>query len=81
MAVFTAASDETSGGNPLSVYHYSGWVMPEPDWSHFFTPAWQERVLDGPPNIPYLHMTEICSKAWREQNGISDTGGLRSRPD
>jgi len=72
MAVFVAASDETSGANAFSVYHYCGWVMPEPDWSQFFAPAWQERVLDGPPKIPYLHMTEMRSKAWRKQWGITE---------
>ncbi len=67
MAVFIAASDETSGGHSRSVCHYSGWIAPEPDWSLYFTPAWQERVLDGPPKIPYLHMTEMRSRAWREK--------------
>jgi hypothetical protein len=71
MAVFVAASDETSGGNVFSTYHYSGWVMSEDDWSRFFTPAWQEWVLNGPPKIPYLHMTEMRSKAWREKWGIT----------
>jgi hypothetical protein len=72
MAVFVAASDETHGGSVLSPYHYAGWIAPEPDWSHFFAPAWQERVLDGPPKIPYIHMTEIRSKAWREEHGITE---------
>lgn len=65
MAVFVAASDETNSTNGL--YHYAGWLMPEPDWSLYFTPAWQERVLDGPPTIPYVHMTEMRSRAWREK--------------
>lgn len=72
MAVFVAASDETSGGNVFSVYHYAGWIAPEPDWTLYFAPAWQERVLDGPPKIPYLHMTEMRSKAWRNQYGITE---------
>ena len=72
MALFIAASDETSGGNVLSVYHYAGWIAPELDWSQFFTPAWQERVLDGPPKIPYLNKTEIRSKSWRKQHGITE---------
>jgi hypothetical protein len=72
MAVFLAASDETSGGNALSMYHFAGWIAPEPDWSFYFTPAWKERVLDGPPRIPYLHMTEIRSKAWRDQWTITE---------
>lgn len=73
MAVFLAASDETSGGNAFSMYHYAGWIAPEPDWSFYFRPAWQERVLDGPPNIPYLHMTEMRSQLWREKWRITET--------
>src|SRR6267378_5096898 len=69
MAVFVAASDETNSANGL--YHYEGWLASESDWTRFFTPAWQERVLDGPPQIPYLHMTEMRSRAWREQWGIT----------
>jgi hypothetical protein len=72
MAVFLSASDETTGANQFAPCHYAGWVAPEPDWSLFFTPAWQERVLDGPPNIPYLHMTEMRSKAWRSKWGITE---------
>jgi hypothetical protein len=73
MAVFLAASDETSGGNIFAPYHYAGWLAPEPDWTRFFTPAWRERVLDGPPKIPYLHMTDIRSRAWREQWHVTQT--------
>jgi hypothetical protein len=67
MAVFIAASDETSGSNENSIYHYSGWVAPEQDWSRYFAPAWQEQVLNGPPEIPYLHMTEIRRQKWRDK--------------
>ena len=72
MAVFLAASDETSGANAFGLYHYAAWVAPEPDWSLYFTPAWQQRVLDGPPQIPYLHMTEMRSKSWRAKWRITD---------
>jgi hypothetical protein len=72
MAVFLAASDETSGANAFGLYHYAGWLAPEPDWYRFFAPAWQERVLDGPPTIPYLHMTQMRGWRWRAQVGISD---------
>jgi hypothetical protein len=29
------------------------------------------RVLDGPPRIPYLHMTEMRSSGWRNEHGLS----------
>lgn len=66
MAVFISASDENSGSDGCGRFLFAGWIGPERDWSDFFVPAWQERVLDGPPQIPYLHMTEIRSNEFRE---------------
>src|SRR6202521_1009060 len=71
MAVFVSGSDESAGKTQRDTFLYAGWVGPEEDWSRFFAPAWQERVLDGPPAIPYLHMTEIRSAQWRAEYGIS----------
>ena len=71
MAIFISASDEHSGSDGRGLFLFAGYVGPEPDWSHFFVPAWQERVLDGPPNIPYLHMTEIRSQEFRDKWGLS----------
>jgi hypothetical protein len=71
MAVFVSGSDESSGRNRRDPFFFGGFVGPEEDWSRFFAPAWQERVLDGPPAIPYLHMTDIRSRAWRDKYGIS----------
>jgi hypothetical protein len=71
MTVFLAASDESSGATSSSDFQYAGWLAPEQDWSRFFIPAWQERVLDTRPKIPYVHVTEMRSRAWREKYGIS----------
>ncbi|HEY1679394.1 MAG TPA: DUF3800 domain-containing protein [Candidatus Sulfotelmatobacter sp.] len=71
MAVFVSASDEGSGANHLCQFEVTGWLAPEDDWSRFFAPAWQSRVLDGPPRIPYLHVTEIRSKKFREKYGLT----------
>jgi hypothetical protein len=71
MAVFVSASDESAGSNQLDQFLMAGWVANEWDWSNIFTPAWQRLVLDGPPKIPYLHMTDIRSRTWREENGLS----------
>jgi hypothetical protein len=71
MAVFVYGSDEYSGGDARGSFLFAGYIGPEEDWSRFFTPAWKQRVLDGPPEIPYLHMTDIRSKKWRERWGIS----------
>ena len=71
MAVFVSASDETAGKDQRGFFYRAGFVAPENDWSEYFSPAWQDRVLLGPPEIPYLHMTEIRSRAWREEHGLS----------
>src|SRR5437763_15069947 len=71
MAVFVSGLDETSGKNERDTFLLAGFVAPETDWYAYFAPAWQERVLDGPPAIPYLHMTEIRSRQWRQKYGIS----------
>jgi hypothetical protein len=72
MAVFVSFSDETSSGNHLGQYYWTGFVGPELDWEKYFSPAWQWRVLDGPPQIAYLHMTEIRSNAFRQEHGLSE---------
>jgi hypothetical protein len=71
MTIFVSGSDESAGKTQRDTFLFGGWVAPESDWSRFFAPAWQERVLDGPPRIPYLHMTDIRSPQWRDLYGIS----------
>jgi hypothetical protein len=68
MAVFISASDENTDNQDFA---FGGLLAPEQDWSSFFAPAWQEGVLNGPPMIPYLHMTEIRSRSFRERYGLS----------
>lgn len=69
---FICCADETSDENPRKALYYGGFVAPEEDWQYFES-AWRERVLDRRPSIPYLHMTETRSKAWRAQHRISAT--------
>ena len=70
MAVFLASCDESAGKTKRDQFYFGGFIGPEEDWSRFLAPAWQERVLDGPPVIPYLHMTDIRSNQWRRGHGI-----------
>lgn len=80
MAVFVAASDERySGGNCRDKFFYGGFLAPFNDWAGPFAEQWDANVLAGPPRIPYLHMTDIRKRAWRESegNGISRTQGER----
>jgi hypothetical protein len=67
MTAFIAYSDESEKKENQRFY-YAGLVAPKLDWDNWFSPAWQERVLDGPPKLEYLHMTE---DKWRTKNGIS----------
>lgn len=71
MAVFVSASDESDGGHHRSKFWHGGWLMPETDWYSYFAPAWQERVLDEKPKIPYLHMTEIRDPGWCKEHGLT----------
>jgi hypothetical protein len=68
MGIFVSFSDEseTSG-----FFHHAGLIAWEKEWDKVFVPAWQKYVLDRPPKIEYLHMTEIRSRAWREKRGLS----------
>lgn len=66
MAVFICAADESyDSGN----FFYGGFAAPVTDWEGFAR-AWNERVLQGPPQIPYLHMTDITDWKWQEKYGL-----------
>ncbi len=70
MAVYVAASDERySRGNSRNEFFYGGFLAPYTDWSGSFEALWDRNVLEGPPRIPYLHMTDIRKQAWRETEG------------
>lgn len=71
MAVFLAASDETSTHDGRGNLFSGGFIAPTMDWTEHFTPAWEERVLNRVPRIPYLHMTSIRSRSWRAKYGLS----------
>ena len=71
MSVFTCVADESADQNPRRNYFYGGFAAPEMDWDVFFAPAWKERVLDGPPTIPYLHIADFLDRKWCERHGLS----------
>lgn len=70
MAVFEAYSDEAGVADPAGEFLISGYVADQNEWP-WVTRAWQDRVLDGTPKLPYLHMTKIRSEQWRQRHGIS----------
>ena len=59
MSVFVAAADESEAGNRRGRFFYGGFVAPMEFWINIVAPAWEERVLNGEPAIPYLHMVDI----------------------
>ena len=71
MAVFVCCADESIDQNPRGNFFYGGFSGPVNDWDGVFADAWNERILNGPPQIPYLHMTSIRSRDWREEHNIS----------
>jgi hypothetical protein len=70
VAVYVAYSDESEVGSPGGEFLFGGYVASESDWP-CVSAAWQDRVLDGSPTIPYLHMREIRDENWRAERGIS----------
>jgi hypothetical protein len=73
MAVFVCAADETADQNPRGNFVYAGFSAPVDIWEGTFAAAWNERVLQGPPQIPYLHMTDIRSAKWQAKHGLTAT--------
>jgi hypothetical protein len=65
VTVLLAALDEAK--NTKGDFILGGWVGPQDDWKNYFIPAWKERVLAGPPRIPYLHMSEIWGEDWQDR--------------
>ena len=70
VATFLAYSDESAVGHVDGEFFFGGYVAREDEWP-WMTRAWQERVLDGPPPIPFLHMREIRDPRWRSEQDIS----------
>lgn len=70
MAVFTAFSDESGAQDPGGSFLVGGCIA-DPDTWTYFVRAWQERVLNSPPPIPYLHMIEVRRPRWQQQRGLS----------
>jgi hypothetical protein len=71
VSTFLAVSDESCGEKRAEAFYWGGFVAPASEWTDYFTPAWRERVLDGPPAIPFLHMTDIRDRGWTSRYGLS----------
>jgi hypothetical protein len=49
---------------------YGGFSGPADVWDGCFAAAWNERVLPGPPRLPFLHMTDIRDWNWQRRFGL-----------
>lgn len=70
MAVFTAFSDESGAQDPVGPFLVGGYVADVDTWP-WLASAWQDRVLNSRPSIPYLHMIEIRRKRWQSEHGLT----------
>ncbi len=71
MALFVAASDESTDEKETGRFFLGGWVAREQLWDKAFAPDWQRRVLNGPPKIDYLHMVDLKNPHWRAKHNIT----------
>ena len=72
IALYVSASDESKGRDSRDQFLFAGYIASEHDWAKIFTPAWQGLVLNPPPTVPYIHMTEMRSRGRREELKLSD---------
>src|SRR5579871_4021696 len=72
MAVFVAQSDESGSGDNSGVFLVGGCVSVETNWGPY-ADAWDERVLQSKPPIPYLHMREIRKVKFKKEHKLTAT--------
>ena len=78
-SVQVAAKGQTRDRGHISIRRDLSWLIlllrlgcPRQLLGRNFYGTMDKRVLSGPPRIPYLHMPAIRSRAWRNENGLSD---------
>jgi hypothetical protein len=76
LANYVAYSDEAAIAGSEGEFLVAGYIAAESEWP-WVERAWQDRVLDGLPTIPYLHMTEVRRPSWRSKCKLSYFEGER----
>jgi len=70
MSLFTAFGDESDGGDQTGPFVFGGFVAPTRDWVDYFTPAWEERVLNRAVDwlLPYDGNSEpaLATEEWTD---------------
>lgn len=72
MAVFVCCADESEDQKPRLNFFYGGFAAPVDDWEGSFARAWNEHVLQGQPQLEYLHVSELMIPVCRQKLGISE---------
>ncbi len=72
MAHFLTYSDESENQKGKKIFTCAGWSAGATVWDRRFTERWQKEVLNGPPELEYLHTTNINDLKWRRDHGISN---------
>jgi len=70
VSVYVSYSDETGSADGKGHFLVAGYGASEKEWPEF-AQQWSEQIIQSTPRIPYLHMVEIRSRAWREKIGIT----------
>jgi hypothetical protein len=71
LAVYVAAADESDGPNQTGPFVYGRFIGPRRDWTDWFAPVWEGRVLKANPPIPYFYMAEVRNPRWQSENGLT----------
>jgi len=77
MAVFICCADGATDSLQQTDFFFGGYAATVDTWERDFAPAWNERVLKGPPVLEHMHMSALMSSRWRRDNGISDRDANR----
>ena len=76
MSVFIAAADESTDQQQRQKLVYGGFAASLDTWTNHFCPAWDERVLAGPPRLRALHVSEVRNERWRRKNGLTERDAM-----
>ena len=75
VSVYVAYSDESGTPDKDGIFLVGGYVADQQDWPAF-AEAWQKKVLQSPPIIPYLHIAELRGKEFQQKHGLTEADAL-----
>jgi hypothetical protein len=70
LSKYISYTDESASPDQTGIFLISGYVGDEVNWPEFSN-RWRQEILAPKPTIPYLHMVEIRSTAWRQTHKIT----------